>query len=216
MCILASRIRSTNEDSDSILPAVHKVQSHKPPAGSSRLFYTYSTLRKSGPFCRITVFLSNYWNFLQYESFVPLYCAIAQLMPQSMLCIFWRFNSLTGMFNWVCRSDHNKATLAISETGFLSATNIKMVRQWSFHQPKNRTVPLLFGACHPSLSFWCHCEVIIQNQLVDIHCYEHSRLCSRCHRDVHVAFYDAFHIRKEDESINFVYFSWNQRSQMEK
>lgn len=54
-------------------------------------------------------------------------------MAQSVLCIFWCFNILTVMFHWVCQTGHNKTTVAISETCFLSATNVKMVHQWSFH-----------------------------------------------------------------------------------
>lgn len=60
-------IRGTNEDSDSILPAVHTVQSHNTRLEAEGWFYTYSTPKKRGTFGRIAVFLPNYWLFLRYQ-----------------------------------------------------------------------------------------------------------------------------------------------------
>lgn len=74
------------------------------------------------------------------SSFV-LYCTITQC-HNLQLCVFWCFNILTGMFHWVCQSEHNTATVAITETFFSSATNIKMVRQQSFNQSKSAPSPI--------------------------------------------------------------------------
>lgn len=80
VCTLAHRIRSTNEDSDSILPAVRIGSVPQPPAGSSRLFYTF------------ILFSAEKWGVRQDYS---LSVQLLQILAIWVICSFVLLNNST-------------------------------------------------------------------------------------------------------------------------